>query len=75
MILPVRCFTCNKVLGQFAGKKIDQEFIKTQNIQRYCCKKILMTSVDIHDGFQPSLKMSFCKTKHSIETERVVIAR
>ena len=63
MVLPVRCFTCNKVLGHFAGQTIDLEFIQKQNIQRYCCKKILMTSVDIHDGFEPSLKMSFCKTK------------
>jgi DNA-directed RNA polymerase I, II, and III subunit RPABC5 len=54
MIIPVRCFTCNKVTGckwtRFAelrqhipeGEALDQLHIK-----RYCCRRMLLTHVDL----------------------------
>jgi DNA-directed RNA polymerase subunit N (RpoN/RPB10) len=60
MYLPVRCFTCNNVLGHLANKiqnlkEINEyppkpTFYKLHNIHRYCCKSILMSSVPIFES-------------------------
>jgi DNA-directed RNA polymerase I, II, and III subunit RPABC5 len=56
MIIPVRCFTCGKVIGN----KYDT-FIKTMastgcdnseamdqlGLRRYCCRRMLLTHVDL----------------------------
>lgn len=56
MSRPIRCFTCSKVLGNkyeifdtYVDKK--QAFIDLK-IERYCCKRMLLTSIDTHDLFQ-----------------------
>lgn len=52
-MLPVRCFTCNKVIGQYEnifkseGKDL-QGFFEKFNISRYCCQKIFMTHIDVY---------------------------
>ena len=54
MLIPVRCFTCNKVLGNMEGPmknlrekgKTDEEIMKILKIERYCCKRILLTYID-----------------------------
>ena len=57
MIIPIRCFTCNKVVGnkwelyqqkQKEGKSNEQIF-KELSLVRYCCKRMLMTHVDLID--------------------------
>lgn len=60
-MLPVRCFTCNKVIGRFQdswdqykqNNKLNKEdyirFFETHNIQRYCCRKIFITHIDIYE--------------------------
>jgi len=57
MLIPVRCFTCNKVIGNKwelyqeklkQGKSNDQVF-KELGLTRYCCKRMLMTHVDFID--------------------------
>lgn len=54
-MLPIRCFTCNKVIGRYdeqfeickqKGEDL-ASFFDTFNITRYCCKKIFMTHIDI----------------------------
>lgn len=51
MSLPIRCFTCNKVISPFycmlTNTEKDTEILRCQNITRYCCKRMLLTSVDI----------------------------
>ncbi|KAI9818271.1 MAG: DNA-directed RNA polymerase II subunit L [Phylliscum demangeonii] len=57
MIIPVRCFSCGKVVGDLwepylrlleesggdhAGEALDQVGCK-----RYCCRRMLMTHVDL----------------------------
>jgi DNA-directed RNA polymerase subunit N (RpoN/RPB10) len=51
---PIRCFTCNKILGNKwetinrlleEGKEL-KEIYEMIGITRYCCKRIIMTSVD-----------------------------
>jgi DNA-directed RNA polymerase subunit N len=78
MIIPVRCFTCNKVLGQYwepyiealqkatnsselenekktiviggntvLPKSIECKILDELGIERYCCRTIMMTTVDL----------------------------
>jgi DNA-directed RNA polymerase subunit N len=57
MIVPVRCFTCGKVIGdkwedfarrvkegEDAGKVLDD-----LGISRYCCRRMLLSHVEIID--------------------------
>jgi DNA-directed RNA polymerase I, II, and III subunit RPABC5 len=54
MFIPVRCYTCNKIIGDKYetylnminnGKSIKDtlDFLK---LERYCCRTIMMTHVD-----------------------------
>lgn len=78
-MLPIRCFTCNKVLGHFSdyieNNKIDVEFFKKFDIKRYCCKKVLLTSVDVHKELYVQRDESFCSIKKYSEIDKIVIAR
>ncbi len=56
MPIPVRCFTCGKVIGAFEtrietflcqGKEFPEIF-DLLKIERYCCKRMLMSSVDLN---------------------------
>jgi len=55
MIIPIRCFSCGKPIaglhkefkertekGEDAGKVMDE-----LNVKRYCCRKTLLTSIDL----------------------------
>lgn len=57
MIVPVRCFSCGKVVGgmwedfskrvekgENAGKVLDE-----LGIERYCCRRMLLAHVDLMD--------------------------
>lgn len=52
-MIPIRCFSCGKVLGNKAEhfKKYEdkEQAFKDLNITRYCCKTILMTYIDTQD--------------------------
>ena len=55
MIIPIRCFTCGKVVGDksqqyesMVKEKIPfDEIYKQLGIQRYCCKRMLQTNLNI----------------------------
>lgn len=55
MIIPVRCFTCGKVVGNKWEKylqKLEQdipegEALDQLNLKRYCCRRMLLTHVDL----------------------------
>ena len=57
MLVPVRCFTCNKVIAPIFKyfKKLQKthdnvsEIFKELEIKRYCCKRMLLTSVESFD--------------------------
>jgi len=60
-MIPIRCISCNKVLAQYydeienlrkIGEAPDLKFFKEKDIKRYCCKKVLLTYVDI---YKPSM--------------------
>lgn len=58
MIIPVRCFSCNKVIANKwpeynrrvnEGKEEAKVVFKEMGITRRCCKTILLTHVDLID--------------------------
>ena len=74
MILPIRCFTCNNILGHyFHIKEYNQEVFDHFNIKRSCCKKILLHSIDIHEDLQDPLKSEHFQIKKELENKRLVI--
>ena len=49
-MLPVRCYTCNKVLGHLdqaleRSKENLPELFRLYRIERYCCRRILLAHV------------------------------
>jgi DNA-directed RNA polymerase subunit N (RpoN/RPB10) len=57
MIIPIRCFTCNKVIGHLwkeynkyikngeeCGKALDN-----LGLSRYCCRRMLLSHTDVID--------------------------
>lgn len=60
MLPPIRCFTCGKVLGhlweEFKKERNPLEFFKKYEIERYCCRVTLLTTLDAEEevlNFQP----------------------
>ena len=58
MIIPVRCFSCGKVIGNLWNKY--QEMVQDQEIpegdaldqlglKKYCCRRMLLTHVNLID--------------------------
>ena len=84
-MLPVRCFTCNKVLAcydavleVFRNKYKDEEtrpykeFFEEFCIRRYCCRKILLTHVDIYQ-YHDEPKMDHIEVRKDLEVEKIVL--
>ena len=55
---PVRCFTCNKVIGNKlreyekkikTTKKKKQNILASMGIHRYCCRRMFLGYVDFDD--------------------------
>ena len=57
MIIPVRCFTCGKVIGNKWQKFLDiivqhktpLQAFQELKIERYCCRRMLLTHVNLID--------------------------
>ncbi|BFU24925.1 DNA-directed RNA polymerase subunit N, putative [Entamoeba histolytica HM-1:IMSS-B] len=56
MIIPVRCFTCGKVIGNkwekflelATGGKVPMDQVFSElGIERYCCKRMLVSHVNL----------------------------
>ncbi|KAF1959629.1 hypothetical protein CC80DRAFT_523596 [Byssothecium circinans] len=55
MIIPIRCFSCGKVVGDLWEKYLesidngesDADAIDKLNLQRYCCRRMILTHVDL----------------------------
>ena len=58
MIIPVRCFTCNKIVGNKWELYLKmQETCKDNDVildnlglKRYCCRRMLLTHVEVIDN-------------------------
>lgn len=65
MLPPIRCFTCNKVLGNkykryqslivelqgaaTATKSAEALALDQLGLHRYCCRRMMLTHVDLYD--------------------------
>lgn len=57
MILPVRCFTCGKVIGHLWEEWLtllqndtpEGEALDRLGLVRYCCRRMLLTHADLID--------------------------
>ena len=54
MIIPVRCFTCGKVIGnkwekyqELIAEYEEKEVLDMLGMNRYCCRRMLLTNVDL----------------------------
>ena len=53
MLIPIRCFSCNNPVSRYyleylESKEKDKikEFFEEKNIEKYCCRRMLLTQVD-----------------------------
>lgn len=56
MIIPIRCFTCNKVIGNKWNEYLilkenfdDKECLDKLKLNRYCCRRMILTHVELID--------------------------
>jgi DNA-directed RNA polymerase I, II, and III subunit RPABC5 len=57
MIIPVRCFTCGKVIGHLWEKYTEilqddvqeGEALDKIGLKRYCCRRMFLTHIDLVD--------------------------
>lgn len=55
MIVPVRCFTCGKVIGELYEKytlrvglgEEPMEILDSLDLKRYCCRKMILAHADL----------------------------
>ena len=61
MLIPVRCFSCNKIVGgtyeEFVERRESGEdpakVMDDLGINRYCCRKIYVSHLDLIDELLP----------------------
>jgi DNA-directed RNA polymerase subunit N len=61
MIIPIRCFSCGKVIGSLFEefkRRVDdgeqtKEVMDSLNIERYCCRRMLLSHIDLIDEVMP----------------------
>jgi len=61
MLIPIRCFTCGSLIGdryeEFAKRVKEGEepgkVLDSMKIQRYCCRRMLLSNIDIIDRVLP----------------------
>lgn len=61
MLIPIRCFTCGKVIANKYEEYLELtnndnelndnkvEIFKKLKLKRYCCRRMLLTNIDIID--------------------------
>lgn len=61
MIIPVRCFTCGKVIASAYEDFLKRtelgedprEVLDSLGVTRYCCRRMLLSSADLIDDVLP----------------------
>jgi len=70
MIIPVRCFSCGKVVGdkwepfarRVAGGEQAKDVLDDLGLTRYCCRRMLLSHVELIDEI-----LKFYEEKESVE--------
>ena len=75
-MLPIRCFTCNRLLGNlYHVKEWNEDKFNSYNIKRFCCKKILKYSINVNDNVKFPSDNHIIQYKNTIECKRFIIPR
>lgn len=78
-MFPIRCFTCGKVLGnkyeKFHCYNDKEKAYKDLGITRYCCKIILLTSIDTSELMQDYVEFPKCVKLQENHSDRIFDAR
>ena len=61
MIIPIRCFSCGKVIGSIYEefkRRVDEgekpnEILDNLHVDRYCCRRMLLSHIDLIDEVIP----------------------
>jgi DNA-directed RNA polymerase subunit N len=61
MMIPIRCFTCGKMIGdkftdfesRVKGGEDPGKVLDDLKLKRYCCRRMLISSVDLIDQVLP----------------------
>ena len=61
MIIPVRCFTCGRVVGSAYEPFIERrakgehpgDVLDDLGLERYCCRRMVLTHLDLIDDVLP----------------------
>ena len=78
MLLPVRCFTCGRLIGdkyaEFARRVKAGEnpgvVLDSMGFKRYCCRRMFLTNVDIIDQILPYYE-ALARRHKEFEGERI----
>jgi len=79
MLIPVRCYTCGKVVGNKwnhyndlckEGKTQEQAF-QLLGLRRYCCKRVLLGHIDIIDTLMAYQQPMMTESQFSTINENV----
>ena len=70
MIIPVRCFSCGKVVGnkwepfsqRVAAREPPRDVLDDLGVERYCCRRMLLSHVELVDEI-----LKFHEEKETVE--------
>tara|TARA_B100000686_G_scaffold354597_1_gene465718 strand:- start:4118 stop:4369 length:252 start_codon:yes stop_codon:yes gene_type:complete len=80
MLIPVRCFTCGKVIGHLEdvfkdlSKKMDtKDVFDKLGIRRICCKRMLISHVDLIEDIQKYEQTKIEKVDMQTNSEKKIV--
>ena len=61
MIIPIRCFSCGKVIASYYEEfkrrvedgELPKEVLDDLKLERYCCRRMLLSHIDLIDEVLP----------------------
>jgi DNA-directed RNA polymerase subunit N len=61
MIIPIRCFTCGKVIASYYEQYLErkekgeepQMILDEMGLSRYCCRRMIIAHIDLIDEALP----------------------